>query len=56
VVEDAACSASLQDLAFYAGGKYPVIVRETRDGETKEITRKQVSKGNWVIMALYTTK
>ncbi len=56
VVENAECSVSFQDIAFYDGGKYPIIIRDTQGGKTLELTRKQLSKSDWVIMPLYTTR
>jgi hypothetical protein len=53
VNENAHVTASFQDIAFYPGGKYQVIVKETQNGQTRELTRKDATQGNWVIRGLY---
>ncbi len=51
-VRDASLSASYNDIAFYPGGMYQVELQETRRGVTRRFTRKDLSKGTWVVQAL----
>lgn len=51
-VRDASLSASYNDVAFYPGGMYQVELQETRGDVTRRFTRKDLSKGTWVVQAL----